>query len=55
LCYKQAELIFIKPGRYMEQDLFSLDGKVIIVTGGTGVLGSSFVNAIAEAGGDIRY
>lgn len=30
---------------------FSLEGKVIIVTGGTGILGSSFISAIAEAGG----
>jgi NAD(P)-dependent dehydrogenase (short-subunit alcohol dehydrogenase family) len=29
----------------------SLRNKVIIVTGGTGVLGNSFINAIAEAGG----
>jgi NAD(P)-dependent dehydrogenase (short-subunit alcohol dehydrogenase family) len=29
----------------------SLRNKVIVVTGGTGVLGNSFVNAIAEAGG----
>lgn len=32
---------------------FSLQGKVIIVTGGTGVLGKSFVSAIAEAGGKV--
>ncbi len=30
---------------------FSLAGKVIVVTGGTGILGDSFVNGIAEAGG----
>lgn len=34
----------------MEQS-FSLKDKVIIVTGGTGILGKSFVNAIVEAGG----
>jgi FlaA1/EpsC-like NDP-sugar epimerase len=34
-------------------ELFSLKGKVIVVTGGTGVLGSSFVNAIAEADGKV--
>jgi NAD(P)-dependent dehydrogenase (short-subunit alcohol dehydrogenase family) len=37
----------------MNSNLFSLNEKVIIVTGGTGVLGSSFVNAIAEAGGTV--
>ena len=30
---------------------FSLEGKVIVVTGGTGILGNAFVNAIVEAGG----
>lgn len=30
---------------------FDLTGKVIIVTGGTGILGASFVKSIAEAGG----
>jgi len=30
---------------------FSLSNKVIIVTGGTGILGGSFVKAIAQAGG----
>lgn len=34
----------------MEQS-FSLKDKVIVVTGGTGILGNSFVNAIVEAGG----
>lgn len=32
---------------------FSLKGKVIIVTGGTGILGNSFVNAIVEADGAV--
>ncbi|GGH03998.1 SDR family oxidoreductase [Mucilaginibacter phyllosphaerae] len=32
---------------------FSLKGKVIIVTGGTGILGNSFVNGIVEAGGAV--
>jgi len=32
-------------------DQFSLKDKVIIVTGGTGILGNSFVSGIAEAGG----
>src|SRR4029078_3656248 len=35
----------------MEQ--FSLKDKVVIVTGGTGILGNSFVNAIVEAGGAV--
>lgn len=34
-------------------NLFSLKNKVIIVTGGTGVLGSSFVKAIVEAEGTV--
>lgn len=32
-------------------DIFSLKGKVIVVTGGTGVLGSAFADGIAAAGG----
>ena len=32
---------------------FSLKDKAIIVTGGTGILGNSFVNAIVEAGGEV--
>jgi len=34
-------------------DKFSLSSKVIIVTGGTGILGNAFVNGIAEAGGTV--
>jgi NAD(P)-dependent dehydrogenase (short-subunit alcohol dehydrogenase family) len=30
---------------------FSLEGKVIVVTGGTGILGKAFVDAVSEAGG----
>ena len=30
---------------------FSLEGKVIIVTGGTGILGNAMIDAIVEAGG----
>ncbi|MGV3530591.1 MAG: SDR family oxidoreductase [Flavisolibacter sp.] len=33
------------------QELFSLKDKVIVVTGATGVLGQSFIDAIADAGG----
>jgi NAD(P)-dependent dehydrogenase (short-subunit alcohol dehydrogenase family) len=33
--------------------MFSLKGKVIVVTGGTGILGMSFVNAIVDAGGKV--
>jgi NAD(P)-dependent dehydrogenase (short-subunit alcohol dehydrogenase family) len=32
---------------------FSLDGKVIVVTGGTGILGNSFINGIVKAGGTV--
>jgi NAD(P)-dependent dehydrogenase (short-subunit alcohol dehydrogenase family) len=32
------------------QNDFSLNDKVIIVTGGTGILGEAFVNGIAAAG-----
>jgi len=35
------------------ENKFSLAGKVIVVTGGTGILGHSFVNGIAEAGGAV--
>lgn len=34
-------------------DTFSLKEKVIVVTGGTGVLGESFIKAIAQAGGKV--
>ena len=32
---------------------FSLKDKVIVVTGGTGILGNAFIEAIAEAGGTV--
>ena len=35
----------------VSNDLFSLKDKVIVVTGGTGILGGGFVKAIADAGG----
>lgn len=35
------------------ENQFSLKDKVIIVTGGTGILGHSFVNGIVEAGGTV--
>lgn len=34
-------------------DQFSLQGKVIIVTGGTGILGKSFIDGIVQAGGSV--
>ncbi|MDB5132603.1 MAG: uxuB [Mucilaginibacter sp.] len=34
-------------------DQFSLAGKVIVVTGGTGILGNAFVNGIVGAGGAV--
>lgn len=34
-------------------DHFSLENKTIIITGSTGVLGASFINAIAQAGGQL--
>ncbi|WP_257657130.1 SDR family oxidoreductase [Parapedobacter lycopersici] len=34
-------------------DNFSLAGKVIVVTGGTGILGEAFINGIVEAGGAV--
>lgn len=36
----------------MEND-FSLKNKVIVVTGGTGILGNAFINGIARAGGAV--
>src|SRR5580698_4030125 len=35
------------------ENKYSLEGKVIIVTGGTGILGNSFINGIVEAGGAV--
>lgn len=37
----------------MEKNIFDLSGKAIVVTGGTGVLGASFVKAIARAGASV--
>jgi NAD(P)-dependent dehydrogenase (short-subunit alcohol dehydrogenase family) len=34
-------------------NIYSLKGKVIVVTGGTGILGNSFINGIVEAGGAV--
>jgi len=35
------------------ENSYSLAGKVIVVTGGTGILGNSFINGIVEAGGAV--
>ncbi len=35
------------------ENSYSLEGKVIVVTGGTGILGNSFVNGIIAAGGAV--
>ena len=32
---------------------YSLENKVIVVTGGTGILGNAFIDAIVEAGGTV--
>ncbi|WP_423147951.1 SDR family oxidoreductase [Rubrolithibacter danxiaensis] len=37
----------------MSEELFSLKDRVIVVTGGTGILGEAFVNGIVEAGGTV--
>lgn len=39
--------------RSQEQDLFTLKNKVIVVTGATGVLGGSFVEAISKQGATV--
>ncbi len=36
-----------------QNNLFSLEGKVIVVTGGTGILGTGFVDAIVGADGKV--
>ncbi|MBC7902425.1 MAG: D-mannonate oxidoreductase, partial [Gemmatimonadaceae bacterium] len=33
------------------QKMFSLEGKVIVITGATGVLGEGFVKGVTEMGG----
>ena len=35
------------------QELFDLSGKVALVTGGTGYLGTAFSHALAEAGASV--
>jgi NAD(P)-dependent dehydrogenase (short-subunit alcohol dehydrogenase family) len=34
-------------------NMYSLAGKVIIVTGGTGILGGAFINGVVKAGGSV--
>ena len=34
--------------------MYSLENKVIVVTGATGILGGSFIKAIAENGGKVE-
>jgi NAD(P)-dependent dehydrogenase (short-subunit alcohol dehydrogenase family) len=36
-----------------DNNMFTLEDKVVVVTGGTGILGNAFVNAIVEAGGKV--
>lgn len=40
-------------GNNNKMNLFSLDEKVIVVTGGTGILGKSFVNILAQYGATV--
>ncbi len=35
------------------ENIYSLAGKVIVVTGGTGILGNAFINGIVAAGGTV--
>lgn len=37
----------------MDQNMFSLKGKVVAVTGGTGILGGAFIDGIVAAGGAV--
>lgn len=37
----------------MEKQRFNLTGKVVVVTGGTGLIGSAYCQAIAEHGGQV--
>lgn len=37
----------------MSDNMFSLKDKVVVVTGGTGILGKSFIEGIVEAGGSV--
>jgi NAD(P)-dependent dehydrogenase (short-subunit alcohol dehydrogenase family) len=40
-------------GGWGEENIFSLKNKVIVVTGGTGIIGNSFINGILAAGGTV--
>jgi NAD(P)-dependent dehydrogenase (short-subunit alcohol dehydrogenase family) len=48
-----SKIYFISLNRNLMSNLFSLEGKVIVITGGTGVLGNSFIDGITEAGGTV--
>ncbi len=42
-----------KSGKHFKKYIMTLNDKVVIVTGGTGILGNAFVEAIVEAGGAV--
>jgi NAD(P)-dependent dehydrogenase (short-subunit alcohol dehydrogenase family) len=49
----EAKQIFTNQNTDQLKNSYSLAGKVIVVTGGTGILGNSFINGIVEAGGAV--
>jgi NAD(P)-dependent dehydrogenase (short-subunit alcohol dehydrogenase family) len=56
-CFNSAsarnEILFLRPAKSTDMENFSLKDKVIIVTGGTGILGNAFIEGIVEAGGSV--